>query len=106
MNDVRIEVERSGGFGGLSLPAMTLDSADLAPQAARELVELVDAAEHASAAAKDAASKVRDATRYDVTIRRCGRVRRLSFDDATVPSEVRPLLERLLSQGKPRPRSG
>jgi hypothetical protein len=84
-----------------------LDTADLPPQAARELVELVDAAERSASSAPAGARRgVPDAMRYDLTIMREGRVRRLSFDDTTVPPDAGPLLERLLSQGRPRSRPG
>ena len=47
MSDMRLELERSGGFGALSMPVMMLDTADVASQYAEELAELVDAAERA-----------------------------------------------------------
>jgi hypothetical protein len=100
MTDFRLEleVERSGGFGGLRLAPRTLDAADLSPQAARELAELVAAAERAPQRTSPSRS-LPDATHYDITIRRGGQVRRLSFDDATAPPEVRRLLERIESEG-------
>ena len=42
-----------------------------------------------------------DAMSYELTIRRAGRVHRLSFTDPAVPADVRPLLALLTSDGRP-----
>jgi hypothetical protein len=98
MTHVRVMLERSGGFGGLSIEPRTLDSAAMTTESARELAELVEAAEGAADRVSPGRD-VRDATRYDLTILREGRVLKLSFDDATMPPEVRPLVQRVAAEG-------
>ncbi len=93
MERIRVELERSGGFGGLFLRSV-LDSAELPEDEAREFAGLVDALEGAGSS-QEPPRRVPDSTHYDLTIVRGGRVHRLSFDDTTVPPEARPLLERL-----------
>jgi emfourin len=95
---IRLELEQSGGFGGLSTRS-ALDTADLPPEAAAEIEKLVDAAERAPVPAPPP-RPVPDAGHYELTIVRDGRTRRLSFDDPTVPSEVRSLLARVASEGR------
>lgn len=93
-----MQLERSGGFAGL-LQQWVLDTADLPPEAGRELERLVEAAEGAPKPGPPD-PRLRDAFQYDLTIQRDGQTRRLSFGDTTVPPEVRPLLERIQAEGR------
>jgi len=99
MEHIRVELERSGGFAGLTLRTV-LDTAELSAEEGRELARLVDALEGARLK-QGPPPRVPDSTRYDLTVARSGRVRRLSFEDSTAPPEARPLLDRLT-----RPRVG
>jgi hypothetical protein len=99
MSHIRVKLERSGGFAGLLPPPRTLDSADLTPEAGQELAELVEAAARAQPASAE--RKVPDATQYELTILRGGQALQLSFDDATMPPEVRPLIARIEKEGRP-----
>jgi len=99
MAGIRVKLERSGGFGGLLPPPRTLDTAQLTEEAAREVAALVETAERAEPVAPE--RKAPDATHYELTILREGRVRRLSFDDTTLPPEIRPLIARIESEGRP-----
>lgn len=101
MIDIRLELERSGGFGALSTPVMVLDASDVTPDDAEALADLVDAAERAPLR-EAPPHRVPDAMHYDVTIRRGGEVRRLHFDDVTATPELRRLIERIQALGKRR----
>jgi hypothetical protein len=95
---IRIELQRSGGFGGLSL-RHALDTADLGADAQRDIAALVEAAAQAPRPAATPPA-VRDAMRYDLTISQGGRVQLLSFSDVTMPPEVRPLVQRVIAEGR------
>jgi hypothetical protein len=101
MSHIRVRLERSGGFGGLLPPPRTLDSADLTPEAGEELAELVEAAARAQPASAEPERRVPDAMQYELAILREGRALHLSFDDATMPPEVRPLIARIEKEGRP-----
>ena len=98
MAGIRIELQRSGGFGGLSV-RHALDTAELGADAQREVATLVEAAADAPRPAATPPA-VRDAMRYDLTIRQGGRVQKLSFNDVTMPAQVRPLVQRVITEGR------
>jgi len=91
---IRVELEWSGGFTGICLRSV-LDTAELSAEEGEELASLVNALEGARPR-QGPPSRMPDSTRYDLTVVRGGQVRRLSFEDTTVPPEARPLLERLI----------
>ena len=99
--DMRLDLQQSGGFGALSVPAMFLDASDVTPEEADELARMVDAAERAPLR-QAPARPVPDAMQYDLTIRRGGAVSRLHFDDVTATPELRRLIERIEALGRPR----
>jgi hypothetical protein len=101
MVDIRMELETSGGFGGLSMPTMMLHTSDFTSQYADDLARMVEAAE--SAPLREAPQRdIPDATRYELTIRMGGAVRRVSFSDVTATPELRRLVQRIQADGTPR----
>ena len=97
MAHLRLDLEQTGGFGGLTL-RRKLDTADLAPDAAAEVEQLVDAAERAPAPDPPPRPSP-DAAHSELTIERGGTGRRLSFDDPAVAPEVRALIARIHAHG-------
>lgn len=97
MAHLRLDLEQTGGFGGLTL-RRKLDTADLAPDAAAEVEQLVAAAERAPAP-EPPSRPIPDAAHYELTIERDGAGRRLSFDDPAVAPEVRMLIARIHAHG-------
>lgn len=95
MGRIRIEVRRSGGFGGISLPPVTLDTSTLPESEALEVAGLVEAAEQAKPVEPE--RRARDLTTYDLAIDDDGRTWHATLDDVTMPPEVRALVERVLS---------
>jgi emfourin len=93
---LRLDLEQTGGFGGITLHH-ALDTADLAPDAAAEVERLVDAAERAPAP-EPPARPLPDAAHYELTIDRDGTTRRLTFDDPAVAPEVDALIARIRAQ--------
>ena len=93
MAHLRLELEQTGGFGGVTLHH-TLDTAGLAPEAAAEVERLVDAAERAPAP-EPPPRPLPDAAHYELTIDRDGATRRLSYEDPAVAPEVHALIARI-----------
>jgi len=103
MSDERItvELERTGGFGGL-VTRRSLDTADLPAEEAARLRSLV--AEADLDAAGDAAARatvpVPDAYHYRLTVVAGGRRWDLSLSDPQVPPDLRPLLRTILASAR------
>jgi hypothetical protein len=89
---VQVEVERTGGFGGL-VTHRSADTAALPPDEARELRDLVGGLDvEALGRAPASTRSVPDAFEYDVVISTGGRSVRLHAQDPDVPEQLRPLI--------------
>ena len=99
MDGIRIALERSGGLGGL-VARGDLDTAQLSGAEVERVTDILRLLED-SAASGGAPAPIPDVQRYEFTVTRAGRVRRLVFDDLTLPAEARPLVEQLLRRGAP-----
>jgi hypothetical protein len=97
---IRVDVERSGGFGGL-VQRRTLDTADLTPDEAGRLRALLEEADLDAVDPAARALPVPDAFRYRLTVVRGGRRWELSLDDPQVPVRLRPLLRHVLAAAPP-----
>lgn len=89
---VRVDVERTGGFGGL-VTRSSADTDSLPAEESRQLTELV--AELDLEALRDAPSTTRtvpDAYEYDIVISADGKLFTLHARDPDVPEELRPLI--------------
>ena len=95
MEHIRVNLVRSGGFGGLSREG-SLDTSALDPQAAREVVELVDRLDLPRLAQTPPAPGMPDGFQYDLTVERGDRQWQLSLAESQVAPELRPLLQRVL----------
>ncbi len=89
---IRVDVERTGGFGGLTT-RRSADTQSLPPDDARQLAEMVhgldlDTLEKAASPART----VPDAFAYDILISTPARSTRLQVRDPDVPAELRPLI--------------
>jgi hypothetical protein len=103
---IRIEVERSGGFAGITI-RKCLDTTELPADQAGELRQLVggldldalcaEAAERRSGRGRPGPGHGgSDRFQYDVTIHVGGRLHRLRLGEADVPADLKPLLDRVL----------
>lgn len=92
---MRVHLEISGGFGGLfavrPLAAEAAD-ADLTDQERASLTGLTSGARSGVGPLGGTAP---DAHTYRLTIATSGGRRTVTYDDVTLPSELRPLVERL-----------
>jgi hypothetical protein len=90
---VRAELRRSGGFTGRTMH-VRLDSAQMPPADAAELVHLVTAIDLAGLdRPRPGPHAGADLMRYDLTIERGGRRWQGTVSDPAIPAQLRPLLQ-------------
>ena len=105
MSDIPIEVTvtRSGGFAGIETQA-AVDTAHLPPDRAAKLRSLVLQADPASLARRLAGVRAdthsRDRFHYDVGIRVGDDVHRFSVGEATVPAELKAVIDSVMGYGR------
>ena len=93
----RLDFERSGGFAGLSLPVVSVDESELAPEEIAELERLV--AEAASCA--PARPPGADRFQYDLTITRGDEVTHLTLGENALDTPVlQGLRDRLVNRAR------
>ncbi len=89
---VRVDVERTGGFGGL-VTRRSADTDSLPEADARELAQLVAALDlEALQKAPSPTRTVPDAYQYDIVISTGGDQVTLHAQDPDVPAQLRPLI--------------
>ena len=92
---MRIHFERTGGFAGMRMTT-TVDTESLSPEEARDLHEMVDAAEFFDLPATIAApTPGADRFHYKLTVETEGRRHTVDVAEAAVPKALRPLLQQL-----------
>jgi hypothetical protein len=93
----RVELERSGGFAGLSLRA-SVDTAGDQPEAAwvEEALSGVDLA----ALAGEPSPPAPDRFVYRLAVDRDGQRHEMAFGEQDLPAALRPLVERLLHRAR------
>jgi hypothetical protein len=97
---MKVQFVQSGGLVG-AVKGCELDTADLPPDAARELERLVR--ESGISGSVESFSKAgRDLQQYEITIEEGDRKHQVVVDDATVPHPARPLIGFLKKYARPR----
>lgn len=99
----RVQFVQTGGFAGLKLTA-DLDTADLPPDEATALDQLIDAALAESAQSPEGQPpdlRVRDAQQYEVTVIGEGDPTVLQASDPHLPPAFRALVTQLLPHADP-----
>ena len=103
---MRVEFERSGGFGGLRR-VCTVDEGTLPPEAARQLRDLVHGARFFDLPAEIRASQPgADRFRYRLTVDDGERRHTVDLDEAAAPDGVWPLVDWLSRRATPTPLAG
>jgi hypothetical protein len=97
---VRVVVVRSGGLTGRTAPPIALDTAGLPAGEAQRVRDLVDGAHVDDLPAVSRTPRGRDMVRYDVTVTRGDRTRRVGCDDGSVPASLRALIDHVLARGR------
>jgi len=96
---MKLSFRQSGGFGGLIL-GWEADTARLPPAEAEELVRLVRRAALDTVGVR-ANAQGRDLLNYEIIVEDDDRATKASFDDMTIPANVRPLMAFLNRRASP-----
>jgi hypothetical protein len=93
---MRIHFDRTGGFAGMRVQA-TIDTDSLTPDDARQITELVAAAQFFELPSVIAATAPgADQFQYRLTVETEGRKHTVEVGDASAPETVQPLLRKLV----------
>ena len=99
---MRIVLARSGGLASLSM-ALSVDTAGLPPDTAGVIDAVLGQADLAELAARPRApARGADRYQYDITVDRDGDRYSMSFTEADVPPELRPVIDALVPLASPR----
>lgn len=98
---MKVHFAQSGGVLGL-VKGCELDTATLAPEAARALEQLVRTS-GISASGQFFSDAARDLQQYEVTIEDGGSKISVAFDDQNIPQAAKPLLGYLKRCARPMP---
>jgi len=98
---MQIEFERSGGFAGMSI--RTSINTDVLPSAdAKEIGQLVNSAEFFNLPASTKKGPGADQFNYRLTIQVEDLVHTVETTDSTMPDNLKPLVNRLMTQARQR----
>ncbi|HEY8205615.1 MAG TPA: protealysin inhibitor emfourin [Pyrinomonadaceae bacterium] len=89
---MRVKFERSGGFANVPLRA-ELDSAEMTPDRAQELEDLVAKARPFDQPSAPASANVPDDLQYHLTIEHGGQSKTIKVSDTAAPDELKSLLD-------------
>lgn len=97
---MQIEFERSGGFAGISIHT-TVDTDTLPPEEAREWKQLVHDTDFFNVPASiNGGGSGADQFHYVLTVKDKGLSRTIEASDTTLPDELRPLVDRLMTMAR------
>jgi hypothetical protein len=97
----RLSLRRTGGLAGVPMQA-TLDTRDLAPAQAQEVIQALDDFDLTQVgSADDLPAGAADAFHYDLRVDRDGESSAASFSERQVPTRLAPLLRALMDAAKP-----
>ena len=100
----RLRLRRTGGYAGVATEA-ELDTAELEPDEARELLGALDRADlPALAGRQQAQPPMPDAFRYELEVRRGDQSHTIAFGDLDRPQELAPVIDALAARARPAPR--
>lgn len=95
---VSIQLERTGGFAGMS-PAVSIDSELLPPDKNKELLDMIDKSgiwEYSNS--KKTEAVIPDQFEYILTIKTKVRTNKIILQESSIPDELKPLFIYLKSQ--------
>lgn len=89
---MRVTLERSGGFTGIPM-TVTVDGADLAPEDAAMLQQLVNQAHFFDLPTTLPTQPQPDRFQYQITIDTGDRVHEVTGGESALPADLRPLID-------------
>ncbi|NWF59568.1 MAG: hypothetical protein HXY43_09795 [Fischerella sp.] len=90
---MRISLQRTGGFTGISKKA-TVDTANLSPEEAKQLPQMLEAANFFSLPTKiNAPPHQADRFQYTLTVENNGQQHTVTVSEAALPGSLKPIIE-------------
>jgi hypothetical protein len=97
---MKVQLMRSGGFGGIRLSA-ALNTEELSPQEAAQLRRLIsESSFFDQQASLKSASSQPDRFQYRISVEEGERKKEIETDEAGMPERLRPLVDYLLGQAR------
>jgi hypothetical protein len=97
---LRISLERSGGFAGITMKA-AVDEKDLAPDEAQTLRQLVDEVGFFNLSKKIVPrSPQPDRFQYDLKLEESGREHTVTVSEEVLPEKLKPLIKWLMEKAR------
>ncbi|MGH9177172.1 MAG: protealysin inhibitor emfourin [Acidimicrobiales bacterium] len=97
----RVNFQRSGGFGGVTL-SKDIDTSELAEDEAAELEQLLDRVDFTADPAPQPRGGGADRFQYDLTVERGGERYQLTCGEAQLTPELKELVDRLQAMARRR----
>ncbi len=95
---LRISIERSGGFAGITMET-TIDEKDLSADEAQKLRRLVEKADFFNLSKKIAPRSPRpDRFQYELSLEESGRQHTVTIGEETMPESLKPLVKWLMEK--------
>ena len=101
---MKIRFRQTGGFGGLVM-GCDLDTGTLSPPEAQELARLIKQANLERTQTKRS-DKARDLQNYEIAVEGEGITTKATFDDMSMPANMKPLLDFLRRRARAVPLDG
>jgi hypothetical protein len=99
-NTLRLSVERTGGFAGVTITA-TVDAAGLSPDEARKLRQMVDEADFFNLPRKiTSRSPQPDRFQYELKVEENGRQHTVTVSEEVMPPKLKPLVKWLMEAAR------
>lgn len=101
---MKLRFRQTGGFGGLVM-GCDLDTGTLSPPEAQELARLIKQANLERTQTKRS-DKARDLQNYEIAVEGEGITTKATFDDMSMPANMKPLLDFLRRRARAVPLDG
>ena len=97
---MRISIERSGGFAGITMKT-AVDEKDLAPEEAQKLHEMVEETDFFNLPGKIISrSPQADRFQYELSLEKSGRQYTVTVNEEAMPEKLRPLVKWLIEKAR------
>ena len=97
---LRISIERSGGFAGITMKT-AVDEKDLAPEEAQKLHEMVEETDFINLPGKIIPRSPKpDRFQYELSLEKSGRQYTVTVNEEAMPEKLRPLVKWLIEKAR------
>lgn len=97
---MRVSIERSGGFAGITIKT-AIEKKDLSPGEAQKLQEMVDAVDFLNLPEKIISPSFQpDRFQYELRLEESGRQHKVTVSEEAVPEKLKPLIKWLIEKAR------